>query len=172
MTVALLLMKINTLVHLQVQLHVSGITDLFLCVFVCVLCVSVPVLLVMFGDLFVEVLWGVGDEAVFGQIARTMLRFTVVSYLSCRVRERKREGIYPINESTFCQINKPRRGKTDETWGRQRGLNSVNTDMLHNYPYWNVVWHRNALMFCMMHSIMELIYLVVCNWEKIKHIYF
>lgn len=25
----------------------------------------VPVLLVMFGDLFVEVLWGVGDEAVF-----------------------------------------------------------------------------------------------------------
>lgn len=28
-------------------------------------CLSVPVLLVMFGDLFVEVLWGVGDEAVF-----------------------------------------------------------------------------------------------------------
>lgn len=30
-----------------------------------VLLTSVPVLLVVFGDFFVEVLWGVGDEAVF-----------------------------------------------------------------------------------------------------------
>lgn len=42
---------------------------------------SVPVLLVMFGDLFVEVLWRVGDEAELGQIALTVLRFTVVAQL-------------------------------------------------------------------------------------------
>lgn len=49
--------------------------------------IRVPVLLVMFGDLFVEVLWGVRDEAVFGQIAWTMLRFTVVPQLGYTERE-------------------------------------------------------------------------------------
>lgn len=47
-----------------------------------VACLSVPVLLVMFGDLFVKVLRGVWDKGVLRQIARTMLCFTVVPQLS------------------------------------------------------------------------------------------
>lgn len=48
-------------------------------------------LLVVFGDFFVEVLWGVGDEAVFWQISSCMLWFTVVPQLSYTHTGRERK---------------------------------------------------------------------------------
>lgn len=80
--------------------HKHGWKLHFLCVFFymhlseeSVLCLvflylGVPVLLVMFGDLFVEVLRRVEHEAELWEISRCVLRFTVVPQLSYKTRER------------------------------------------------------------------------------------
>ena len=57
------------------------------CVYVCV-CPGSPVLLVVLGNLLVEVLGRAGDEEEFGQVAWSVLTLTVVPQLSCTHRHR------------------------------------------------------------------------------------
>lgn len=107
-----------------------------------VLCISVPVLLVVFGDFFVEVLWGVGDEAVFWQISSCMLRFTVVPQLSyTRTEEEKDTAV--CQSTTSLLIHQARRKKKNSQWKWS------NLIFLENHlPPYNIWYLSFYLVYC------------------------
>lgn len=78
-----------------------------------------PVLLVMFGNLFMEVLWRVGDEAELGQIARRMICFIVVPQLSYI----HRGWDWHVNATIVCQSTAGRKRSERE---RKKGTREAN----------------------------------------------
>lgn len=114
-----------------------------------VLCISVPVLLVVFGDFFVEVLWGVGDEAVFWQISSCMLRFTVVPHLSyTRTEEEKDTAV--CQSPTGLLIHQARRKKNERLQNDKQPVKMVKFDFLGEPPSppYNIRYFSFYLVYC------------------------
>lgn len=96
-----------------------------------VLCISIPVLLVVFGDFFVEVLWGVGDEAVFWQISSCILRFTVVPHLSYTRTEEEKDTAVCQSPTSLLRSQKK---KIERLQNDKRPVKMVKFDFLGEPP--------------------------------------